>query len=77
MFFDGYNKRFSSDGSHEVLDWVECEKKVEAFKREHIYQTIVDTEITDMSYPYSVSYYYEVCFNFHGRVLSGDFILGG
>ena len=44
----------SHDVSHEPLDWPECEEKVEAFKKRHIYQSIIDSEIGDMSYPHTV-----------------------
>lgn len=51
VHFDRYNKRYGSDGSHEALEWEEHREKIEAFKREHIHQSIVDTEINEMSYP--------------------------
>ena len=52
MFFDAYNKKFGSDGSHEALDWKECTERVEEFKRQFIHQNIIDTEIDEMSYPF-------------------------
>ncbi len=51
MHFDGYNNRFGSDGSRERLEWDNLKEEIEEFKREHIYQTIIDTEVNDMSYP--------------------------
>jgi len=56
VHFDRYNKRYGSDGSHEALEWEEHREKIEAFKREHIHQSIVDTEINEMSYPSVLSY---------------------
>jgi tRNA pseudouridine38-40 synthase len=52
VFFDAYNKKFGSDGSHEALDWKECTERVEEFKRQFIHQNIIDTEIDEMSYPF-------------------------
>ena len=52
VFFDGYNRKFAVDASHEAVNWPECEERVEAFKRQHIYQSMIDTEITSMSYPH-------------------------
>ena len=52
VFFDGYNKRYKSDSTHAILDWTECNERVETFKREHIYKNIIETEIEDMSYPH-------------------------
>ncbi len=51
MHFDGYNRRFGGDGTHESLDWSEYDAKIGAFKREHILQDIIDTEINQFSYP--------------------------
>ncbi|CAI8033220.1 tRNA pseudouridine synthase A [Geodia barretti] len=49
VFFDAYNKKFGSDGSHEALDWKECTERVEEFKRQFIHQNIIDTDIDEMS----------------------------
>ena len=51
VHFDGYNRRFASDGTREPLEWSEYKEEIEQFKREHIHQTIVDTEVNDLSYP--------------------------
>ena len=51
MFFDRYNIKYGSDGYHDALDWEEYSERVEHFKRWHIYQSVIDTEITEMSYP--------------------------
>ena len=51
VHFDGYNRRFARDGSREALEWSQHEEEIEQFKREHIYQTIIDTEVNEMSYP--------------------------
>ena len=55
VHFDRYNKRYASDGSHEALQWDEHREKIEVFKREHVHQNIIDTEINEMSYPASLS----------------------
>lgn len=49
VHFDGYNTRFASDGSRETLEWSKYEDAIEQFKREHIYQTIIDTEVNELS----------------------------
>ena len=54
MFFDRYNKKFCNDGSHEPLEWEECVESVEEFKRRHIHRRIIDTEIEEMSYPFTL-----------------------
>ncbi len=51
VHFDAYNKKFGGDGTHEALDWSEYDDDVSTFKREHIYQDIINTEINDLSYP--------------------------
>ena len=50
VFYEGYNRKFAADGTHEPLNWAECEEKVEVFKRQHIYQTMIDSEISEKSY---------------------------
>ncbi|KAJ6634813.1 tRNA pseudouridine synthase A [Pseudolycoriella hygida] len=47
--YDKYNQRFSSDGMHEALDWINEQTKVEKFFSEHIFPTIVNTEMTEKS----------------------------
>lgn len=37
---------------HETLDWKECEEEVEKFQKEHILQYIIDTEISENTYPF-------------------------
>ncbi|XP_053309759.1 pseudouridylate synthase 1 homolog [Spea bombifrons] len=49
VHFEKYNRRFGNDGLHESLDWVEEEDKIESFKKEHIYPTIIQTEIQEKS----------------------------
>ncbi|XP_015221503.1 pseudouridylate synthase 1 homolog isoform X2 [Lepisosteus oculatus] len=49
VHFEKYNKRFGSDGLHEPLDWREQEAKIAAFKEEHIYPTIIQTEQEEKS----------------------------
>ncbi|XP_072271817.1 pseudouridylate synthase 1 homolog [Pyxicephalus adspersus] len=49
VHFEKYNRRFGNDGFHESLDWAENEGAIEAFKKEHIYPTIIQTEIEEKS----------------------------
>ncbi|KAG5840658.1 hypothetical protein ANANG_G00191060 [Anguilla anguilla] len=49
VHFEKYNKRFGDDGVHEPLDWTNEEELIAAFKEEHIYPTIVDTEQEEKS----------------------------
>ncbi|XP_075424751.1 pseudouridylate synthase 1 homolog [Ascaphus truei] len=49
VHFEKYNRRFGNDGLHDSLDWAEEEQKIEAFKKEHIYPTIIQTEIQEKS----------------------------
>lgn len=42
-----YNQRYGSDGLHENLDWDNVEDKVNSFKEEFIYPTIINTEINE------------------------------
>ncbi|XP_038046355.1 tRNA pseudouridine synthase A-like [Patiria miniata] len=44
VHYDVYNRRWGSDGMHEALTWDDCKDDLEAFKKEHIYPTIVSTE---------------------------------
>ncbi|XP_067114496.1 tRNA pseudouridine synthase A isoform X2 [Osmerus mordax] len=44
VHFDRYNKRFGGDGIHERLEWTQEEDSIQAFKEEHIYPSIVQTE---------------------------------
>lgn len=44
VHFERYNRRYGNDGLHEPLDWVQEEAEVTAFKEQHIYPTIVNTE---------------------------------
>ena len=34
-----------------MLDWTEYEEQIQAFKRDYIYKTIIETEIKELSYP--------------------------
>lgn len=49
VHFDRYNKRFGGDGLHEKLEWNKEEEAIAAFKEEHIYPTIVETERDEKS----------------------------
>lgn len=49
VHFDRYNKRFGGDGIHERLEWTEEEDSIQAFKEEHIYPSIVQTECQEGS----------------------------
>ncbi|MGH0163700.1 UNVERIFIED_CONTAM: hypothetical protein FKN15_048536 [Acipenser sinensis] len=49
VHFEKYNMRFGSDGLHEPLDWLEEEDRIAAFKEQHIYPTIIHTEIEEKS----------------------------
>ncbi|KAM9307169.1 pseudouridylate synthase 1 homolog [Pholidichthys leucotaenia] len=44
VHFDRYSKRFGGDGLHERLEWEGEEAAATAFKEEHIYPTVVETE---------------------------------
>lgn len=48
MYFDRYNGRFCNSGERPKLEWQEVDEDVSQFKREHIYSTIIDTEIIEM-----------------------------
>ncbi|KAM8871919.1 pseudouridylate synthase 1 homolog [Synchiropus picturatus] len=49
VHFERYNKRFGRDGFHELLEWDQEEDAIVAFKKAHIYPTIVETEIQEGS----------------------------
>ncbi|KAM4710241.1 pseudouridylate synthase 1 homolog [Discoglossus pictus] len=49
VHFEKYNRRFGNDGLHEALDWTTEEQIIEDFKKEHIYPTIIQTEIDEKS----------------------------
>ncbi|XP_023130562.1 tRNA pseudouridine synthase A [Amphiprion ocellaris] len=49
VHFDRYNKRFGGDGLHERLEWDREEEAITAFKKSHIYPTIVETECQEGS----------------------------
>ena len=51
VHFDQYNSRVCGDGVHELLEWTDYTDEVESFKKKHIFQTIIDTEIEELSYP--------------------------
>ncbi|XP_033113411.1 tRNA pseudouridine synthase A-like isoform X2 [Anneissia japonica] len=44
VHYEHYNEKWGSDGLHEPLVWDSCKDKVEAFKRDFIYPTIINTE---------------------------------
>lgn len=45
--YDRYNKKFGSDGHHEVLEFNECDPQVEEFFRTKIMSTIINTELKE------------------------------
>ncbi|XP_068127697.1 pseudouridylate synthase 1 homolog [Hyperolius riggenbachi] len=49
VHFENYNRRFGGDGLHESLDWAEENDNIEAFKKEHIYPSIIQTETEEKS----------------------------
>ncbi|XP_029024299.1 tRNA pseudouridine synthase A isoform X2 [Betta splendens] len=49
VHFDRYNKRFGGDGLHERLEWDHKAEAIMAFKEDHIYPTIVETECQEGS----------------------------
>ncbi|KAI1905022.1 hypothetical protein AGOR_G00011670 [Albula goreensis] len=49
VHFDWYNRRYGADGIHEPLDWSQEAEEIAAFKEEHIYPTIVQTEQEEKS----------------------------
>ncbi|XP_007426163.1 tRNA pseudouridine synthase A [Python bivittatus] len=49
VHFESYNQRFGDDGLHEALEWAEEEEKITAFKEQHIYPTIINTEKEEKS----------------------------
>ncbi|XP_072000521.1 pseudouridylate synthase 1 homolog [Engystomops pustulosus] len=49
VHFEKYNRRFGNDGLHDSLDWAEEEEQIEAFKKSHIYPSIIQTEIEEKS----------------------------
>ncbi|XP_028829703.1 pseudouridylate synthase 1 homolog isoform X2 [Denticeps clupeoides] len=49
VHFDRYNKRFGGDGVHEALEWTAEEEAIAAFKEEHIYTSIIETERQEKS----------------------------
>jgi tRNA pseudouridine38-40 synthase len=48
-YFEAYNKKFGSDGSHDRIDVSDFESSVEEFKQ-RIYDTITETEVKENSY---------------------------
>ncbi|XP_038659791.1 tRNA pseudouridine synthase A [Scyliorhinus canicula] len=49
VHFEKYNNRFGNDGVHEALEWCDIEEQILGFKEDHIYPTIVKTEIEEQS----------------------------
>lgn len=47
LHFDGYNKKFGSDGVHEPIDWSPYQETVDQFKEEQIISQIVVKEKTE------------------------------
>jgi len=52
VHYDNYGKRYGTDGLHETLDWKECEEEIEKFQKKYILQYMVDTEISEQTYPF-------------------------
>ena len=49
VHFDRYNERYGSDGIHEQLTWDGINQQVEKFKEDFIWDTIIESEITQRS----------------------------
>lgn len=49
VHYDRYNTRYGTDGMHETLDWINEEQQVQKFFDEHIFPTIVNTEMNEKS----------------------------
>jgi len=49
VHFDRYNERYGADGIHEEISWKNIEEKVDAFKENFIWDTIIESEITHNS----------------------------
>eukprot|EP00794_Sanderia_malayensis_P012072 gene12072-13316_t len=49
VHFDRYNQKFGSDGIHEPISWDENETSVSDFKSNFIWDTIIESEITQKS----------------------------
>lgn len=49
LHFDNYNRRFGKEGqgTHEPLDWVGLDDRIDEFKKKYIEGHIVKTEITE------------------------------
>lgn len=47
VHYDRYNKRYSSDGMHDALEWDKEAEEIQAFVRNNILPSILETEITD------------------------------
>ena len=47
VHFDRYNRKFGSDGTHQVLEWTgeDIRRKIEDFKVENIFSVILETEL--------------------------------
>ena len=49
VHFDNYNKRYGSDGMHEIIAWEDNREEIEEFKNSFIWDTIIESEITQKS----------------------------
>lgn len=49
VHYDRYNQRYGSDGMHEPLLWTEQEEELSKFKNSFIWDTIIESEITQKS----------------------------
>ncbi len=55
VYFERYNAKFANSGERERLEWEDVKEEVEAFKKAHIYTTIINTEIREMVYPFQLT----------------------
>ncbi|CAG9835842.1 unnamed protein product [Diabrotica balteata] len=55
VHYDRYNNRYGDDGVHEKLTWDEVEDKVQQFKEEYIFPTIIDKEVEEECMVYWVN----------------------
>lgn len=52
VHYERYDKRYGKDGLHETLEWEQCEGEVEEFQKNYILPYIVDTEVSEQTYPF-------------------------
>lgn len=49
VHYDNYNRRYGSDGLHEVLEWSDLDEQINKFHMEFISKHIEDTEVNEKS----------------------------